>query len=118
MRIIDGSSDVCSSDLVAYIFARRYNFPVEEAFNLPRLKRTFIEALPTFTLPVIILGGIFGGFVTATEAAGLAVLAALLVGLYYREFDLRLLRSEEHTYEFQSLMRISYAVYCLTKKTR
>src|SRR3546814_19503902 len=39
--------------LVAYIFARRYNFPVEEAFNLPRLKRTFIEALPTFSLPVI-----------------------------------------------------------------
>src|SRR3546814_7232161 len=27
------------------------------------------------------------------------------------------LRSEEHTYELQSLMRISYAVYCLTKKT-
>src|SRR3546814_15989836 len=74
--------------LVAYIFARRYNFPVEEAFNLARLKRTFIEALPTFSLPVIILGGIFGGFVPATEAAGLAVLAALLVGAYYREFDL------------------------------
>src|SRR3546814_20836417 len=37
--------------LVAYIFARRYNFPVEEAFNLARLKRTFIEALPTFSLP-------------------------------------------------------------------
>jgi tripartite ATP-independent transporter DctM subunit len=41
---------------------------------------------------VIILGGIFGGFVTATEAAGLAVIAALLVGLYYREFNLRLLK--------------------------
>src|SRR3546814_13657883 len=45
--------------LVAYIFARRYNFPAEEAFNLARPKRTFIEALPTFSLPVIILGGIF-----------------------------------------------------------
>src|SRR3546814_9713647 len=62
MRISDWSSDVCSSDL------------------------------PTFSLPVIILGGIFGGFVTATEAAGLAVLAALLVGAYYREFDLRILK--------------------------
>jgi tripartite ATP-independent transporter DctM subunit len=47
--------------LVAYIFARRYNFPVEEAFNLKRVRETFIEALPTFALPVIILGGIFGG---------------------------------------------------------
>src|SRR3546814_9897895 len=30
---------------------------------------------------------------------------------------LKLLRSEEHTSELQSLMRISYAVFCLTKKT-
>ncbi|GAB4368703.1 MAG: TRAP transporter large permease subunit [Kiloniellaceae bacterium] len=75
--------------LVAYIFARRYNLPVEEAFELSRLRRTFMEALPAFTLPVIILGGIFGGFVTATEAAGLAVLAALLVGLWYRQIDLK-----------------------------
>lgn len=75
--------------LVAYIFARRYDLPVEEAFELARLRRTFMEALPAFTLPVIILGGIFGGFVTATEAAGLAVLAALLVGLWYRQIDLK-----------------------------
>ena len=78
--------------LVAYIFARRYNLPVEEAFNLVRLRRAFIEALPTFSLPIIILGGIFGGFVTATEAAGLAVIAALLVGLLYRQLDLRHLK--------------------------
>lgn len=77
---------------VAYIFARRYDYPVEEAFNLPRLKETFIDALPAFTLPVIILGGIFGGFVTATEAAGLAVLAALVVGLWYRQIDLKHLK--------------------------
>ncbi|MCB1519952.1 MAG: TRAP transporter large permease [Hyphomicrobiaceae bacterium] len=74
---------------VAYMFARRYNLPVEEAFNGARVRKTFIAALPTLMLPVIILGGIFGGFVTATEAAGLAVLAAILVGLWYREFDLR-----------------------------
>jgi tripartite ATP-independent transporter DctM subunit len=78
---------------VAYAFARRYNLPVEEAFNLPHLKKTFFEALPAFLLPVIILGGIFGGFVTATEAAGLAVVAALLVGAWYRQVDLGRLRS-------------------------
>ncbi len=75
--------------LVAYGFARRYNLPVEEAFNAKRLRETFVEALPTFALPVIILGGIFGGFVTATEAAGLAVLAALVIGIWYREINLR-----------------------------
>lgn len=78
---------------VAYVFARRYNLPVEEAFNLSQVRRTFVEALPAFTLPVIILGGIFGGFVTATEAAGLAVLAALIVGLWYREVDLKRLKT-------------------------
>ena len=77
---------------VAYLFARRYNLPVEEAFNLRRLRQTFLEALPAFSLPVIILGGIFGGFVTATEAAGLAVIAALLVGFWYRQIDLRHLK--------------------------
>ena len=78
---------------VAYVFARRYDFPVEDAFNLPTLKASFIDALPTFALPVIILGGIFGGFVTATEAAGLAVLASVAIGLYYREVDFRRLKA-------------------------
>ncbi len=78
---------------VAYMFARRYDFPVEDAFSMPTLKAAFIDALPTFALPVIILGGIFGGFVTATEAAGLAVLASLVIGLYYREIDLKRLKA-------------------------
>jgi tripartite ATP-independent transporter DctM subunit len=78
---------------VAYAFARHYDLPVEEAFNLAHVRHTFVEALPAFSLPVIILGGIFGGFVTATEAAGLAVLAALLVGLWYREVDFRRLKT-------------------------
>jgi len=78
---------------VAYIFARRYNLPVEATFDLGRLGRTFVEALPAFSLPVIILGGIFGGLVTATEGAGLAVVAAILVGLWYREVDWRQLKT-------------------------
>ncbi len=77
---------------VAYIFARRYNLPTEEAFNMPRVRETFVDALPAFALPVIILGGIFGGFVTATEAAGLAVIAALVVSAWYRNLDLKHLR--------------------------
>lgn len=72
---------------VAYISARRYNLPIEEAFNLRQVRKTFVEALPTFALPVIILGGIFGGYVTATEAAGLAVVVSIMIGLWYREVD-------------------------------
>jgi tripartite ATP-independent transporter DctM subunit len=78
--------------LVAWLFARRYNLPVEEAFNLKRVRSTFVDALPALLMPVIILGGIFSGLVTATEAAGLAVLAALGVGMIYRDFNFRHLR--------------------------
>ncbi len=77
---------------VAYAFACKYNLPTEESFNTQRVKQTFKEALPTFLLPVVILGGIFGGYVTATEAAGLAVIVSLGLGIYYREVNLKRLR--------------------------
>jgi tripartite ATP-independent transporter DctM subunit len=77
---------------VAWLFARRYNLPVEEAFQWKRVRETFVDALPALLMPVIILGGIFSGLVTATEAAGLAVLAALVVGLIYRDFNFAHLR--------------------------
>ncbi len=72
---------------LAYWFAVRYQYPVEEVFRLTRLWATFKDAWLAFLLPIIILGGIFGGLVTATEGAGLAVGAAILIGLIYRELD-------------------------------
>lgn len=79
---------------VAYWFARRYNLPVEEKLQWSRVKRTFREAFWAFTLPMIILGAIFGGVVTATEGAALAVVAALFIGLVvYRELDLAHLKA-------------------------
>ncbi len=74
---------------VAYYFAVKYDLPREEAFSGRVLWTAFVEALPTFALPIIILGGIFGGYVTATEAAGLAVLAAIVISLWYRQVDLK-----------------------------
>ncbi|MDP3703327.1 MAG: TRAP transporter large permease, partial [Candidatus Omnitrophota bacterium] len=73
---------------VVYYKARKYGFPVEEAFSLRRFGRAFREAGWTLVLPVIILGGMFGGIVTATEAAGLAVLGAFIIGTFiYREMN-------------------------------
>lgn len=75
---------------LCYYFAVRYDLPREEGFNLCRLWAATKDAAWALILPVIILGGIFGGIVTATEGAGLAVLAALIIGLFiYRELDLR-----------------------------
>jgi C4-dicarboxylate transporter, DctM subunit len=77
---------------LAYGFAVRYDFPVEETFELRRVWLTFKEAFWALLVPVIILGGIFGGIFTATEAAGLAVATALFVGAFiYRELNLRTL---------------------------
>ncbi len=88
--IVPGLIGAAGMMLLAWIFAVRYGFPVEETFRLARVWQTFREAFWALLLPVIILGGIFGGFVTATEAAALAVFTALLVGgLIYRELSPR-----------------------------
>jgi tripartite ATP-independent transporter DctM subunit len=79
---------------VASYLARRYNLPREEAFSVRRIATTAREAVWAFALPIIILGGIFGGIVTATEGAALAVIAALFIGLVvYRELDIKHLRA-------------------------
>ncbi|MGP1256524.1 MAG: TRAP transporter large permease [Kiloniellales bacterium] len=80
--------------LISYLLARNYGWPVEEIFNLRRVWVTFKEALAALFLPIIILGSIFGGVVTATEGAGLAVVAALFIGgVIYRDLNLSFLRA-------------------------
>ncbi len=75
--------------LVCYRYALKYGIPKEVAFSLRNLARSGKEAGWALLLPVIILGGIFGGFVTATEGAGLAVVAALIIGtLIYRDLEI------------------------------
>jgi C4-dicarboxylate transporter DctM subunit len=88
--IVPGLIGAAGLMAISFWFAIRYAFPVEEVFRLGRLWTTFKDAAFAFLLPIIILGGIFGGLVTATEGAGLAVVAALLIGtLVYRELDWR-----------------------------
>ena len=75
--------------LVCYRYAVKYGIPKEVAFSLANLMRSGKEAGWALLLPVIILGGIFGGLVTATEGAGLAVVAALVIGVFiYRDLEM------------------------------
>ena len=62
---------------LCFYYAWKYNFPVEQRFDLCKLAQALREATWALLMPVIILGGIFGGFVTATEGAAVAVVAAL-----------------------------------------
>ncbi|OOF48860.1 C4-dicarboxylate ABC transporter permease [Rodentibacter trehalosifermentans] len=75
--------------VVCYYYAVKYNLPREESFSLRKLCSSFKEAFWALTLPAIILGGIISGFTTATEAAGLAVLLAFLIGFFiYKELSI------------------------------
>ena len=69
-----------------YVQARRENLPREPRPSLGEVGRACARGVLPLMAPVIILGGILGGIVTPTEAAVLAVIYALLLGLViYRE---------------------------------
>src|SRR3546814_9948910 len=91
MRISDWSSDVCSSDLGLPV-------PVKSScFFCAAMKPHEVQTLPAWCLRLIVL----------MEARAAP-----------RLINVEGLRSEEHTSELQSLMRISYAVFCLKKKKK
>jgi C4-dicarboxylate transporter DctM subunit len=91
--IVPGLLGAIGLAVAAYWQAVRYNFPVEERFRIDHIWATFKDALWAFILPIAILGSIFAGVVTATEGAGMAVVAALVVGgLIYRDLNWRELR--------------------------
>src|SRR3546814_3100557 len=109
MRISDWSSDVCSSDLL------------EEQL----LDRIAAIPGPLDGASAYEVGPGPGGLTRALLRAGANVIAverdrrclpALAELQEAFPGKLRIIRSEEHTSELQSLMRISYAVFCLKKK--
>src|SRR3546814_7811297 len=99
MRISDWSSDVCSSDLLAWA-----------------LSRALLRRLQVLT------GGIHklaaGDYTTRIANKTDDELGRLAQDLNRLANVLERTRSEEHTSELQSLMRISYAVFCLKKQTK
>lgn len=75
---------------LAYHYARKFNLPREQAFSLARVGRATRDAFWALVIPVVIFGGIFLGVATATEVAALAVVAALVIGVFvYRELGRR-----------------------------
>src|SRR3546814_5127766 len=106
MRISDWSSDVCSSDLPIRSRGPVTGLAVDQSLTCRRKKRgiSILSELPDLA------GGAGSG------AAGAAP-ASFALGAPRLIFIIRSNRSEEHTSELQSLMRSSYAVFCLKKNT-
>ncbi|HTZ77902.1 MAG TPA: TRAP transporter large permease [Stellaceae bacterium] len=68
-------------------YARRKDFPAEPAMPFGTRLRVTWRALPAMLVPAVVLGGIYGGIVTVTEAAALAAVTAFLVSvIVYRGF--------------------------------
>src|SRR3546814_9722520 len=119
MRISDWSSDVCSSDLaIAAAFVHQRHAHA----GRPRLagwwghdQATRFAMAPEFTPSP----GAEGWQVSNPPILSLAPLRASLAQFKRASMSaLRDKRSEEHTSELQSLMRISYAVFCLKKNNK
>lgn len=75
----------------AYISHRR-NYPkTDKSYTPVEIITTLLRTIPAIIMPVIILGGILSGIFTPTEAADIAVVYALLVGIcYYKSLNLKI----------------------------
>lgn len=74
---------------VAAIISVRRGYPVAERVGLREGVRIVLDAMPSLALVIVVIGGIVGGYFTATEASAVAVVYALVVGLVvHREIRL------------------------------
>src|SRR3546814_5076305 len=119
MRISDGSADVCSSDLSWPVpLPLPTSFGGREAY-IDQIRVQLSSSDPTMVLSseglhAMVAEAAATGAVEALDWAELAARDAKEAALPKADPDAT--RSEEHTSELQSLMRISYAVFCLKKK--
>ncbi|WP_085991158.1 TRAP transporter large permease [Oceanobacillus senegalensis] len=84
--IVPGILVTMSLIILVYIISLRNGYGGEEAYTFKDFVKAFFDAILALLMPVIILGGIYGGVFTPTEAAVVAVVYGLVVGLFiYRE---------------------------------
>jgi tripartite ATP-independent transporter DctM subunit len=86
--IVPGLLMAASMMLVIVWIARRRNFPMEAPVPWREIPRVFLRTLLPLLMPVVLLGGIYSGAFTPTEAAAVAALYALVLALFvYRVLD-------------------------------
>ncbi|GFM32033.1 TRAP transporter large permease [Desulfovibrio subterraneus] len=76
--------------VVSWWLAKKEGIPAEGAFSFANLFRSFRESFWALMTPVIIIGGIYGGVFTPTEAAAVAAMYGIFVGMFiYKELKLK-----------------------------
>ena len=78
---------------VAAYVAWKKKYPREAMAPISQMAKEFVSAFPSLLLLFIIIGGIIAGIFTATEAAAVAVLYALILSLIYKEISIKSLPS-------------------------
>lgn len=72
--------------VIALVEARKLNYPKGTPLSVKNVLRTFLHAIWGILMPLIILGGIFSGYFTPSEAADVAVIYSILIGFFvYRD---------------------------------
>ncbi|WP_053976685.1 TRAP transporter large permease [Mangrovimonas xylaniphaga] len=79
--------------IVASFWAKKKKYKLGKRSSLREVFKTFIVAVPSLFLLVVVIGGIVSGIFTATEASAIAVLYTLLLGFYYKEISFKSLPS-------------------------
>lgn len=78
--------------LVTFVVARKKNYPIPPPMSQREKRRVFIRAIPAIIMPVIVLGSIYGGIATPTEAAAVSCVYSLFLGFFvYRKLNLKTL---------------------------
>ena len=71
--------------IVAAVWAKKKGYKVGKKSTAKDIFKTFIDAVPSLFMLVVVIGGIVTGIFTATEASAIAVLYSFLLGLIYKE---------------------------------
>lgn len=75
---------------VAYIYAKKHNFPTKERASISVIFKTFLRASPALIVPFFIIGGIFSGYFTPTEAGAIGSVIAFIVGMFiYKDLKMK-----------------------------
>ncbi len=80
--VLPGILIALSMMATVYVYARIYGYPIYARSSLRGLATAFGQAILALMTPLIIIGGIVGGFFTPTEASVIAVLYSLILGLF------------------------------------
>lgn len=69
---------------VALFYSIKYKYPVQNKITLSEKIKIIVDALPSLLMIAIVIGGIVGGFFTATEGSGIAALYSLILSVLYK----------------------------------